>query len=315
MLDEYIWGKASRISPEAPVPVVEVERESIRLGGAGNVVSNLVSLGASPFPIGVIGQDEASERLVAEIKKLGVAATGLVRDPSRPTTMKSRIIAHHQQVVRADRESRRPVSDEMAREILATLQRQLDEADGIVISDYDKGTVTPFVLKHVLDASRGKGVPVFLDPKIRNFKHYTPVTLLKPNQREAEQVTGIEIVDDMSLVAAGQKIIRMIRCEHVLITRGEHGMALFSSDGGISHIPTVAQDVYDVTGAGDTVMAVLSLAFTSSATPLESAALANYAASIVVAKVGTATVSREEILAAIEADQVLHPMKPGYARF
>jgi D-beta-D-heptose 7-phosphate kinase/D-beta-D-heptose 1-phosphate adenosyltransferase len=300
MLDEYIWGKANRISPEAPVPVVEVERESIRLGGAGNVVNNLVSLDASPFAVGVIGRDEASERLSAEMRKLSLDPTGLVHDPSRRTTVKTRIIAHHQQVVRADRESRLPVSEAMAREVVAAFRRRLDETDGIVISDYDKGAITPFILDQVLAAARENGVPVFLDPKIRNFKHYSPVTLLKPNQREAEQVTGIEIVDGESLFAVGQKIIQTVRCEHLLITRGEHGMALFSSGGEVWQIPAVARDVYDVTGAGDTVMAVLSLAMVSGATPLEAAVLANYAAGIVVAKVGTATASREEILAAIE---------------
>jgi D-beta-D-heptose 7-phosphate kinase/D-beta-D-heptose 1-phosphate adenosyltransferase len=308
MLDEYIWGRASRISPEAPVPVVEVERESLRLGGAGNVVSNLVSLGALPFAVGVIGRDEASDRLLAEMESLGVDSSGLVRDRSRRTTMKTRIIAQHQQVVRADRETRLPVSEETAQEVLAALWQRLgDDADGLIVSDYDKGTITPFILKHALQAARETRRPVFLDPKVRNFRHYTPVTLLKPNQREAEQVTGIEIADDESLVAAGRKIIEMVGCEHLLVTRGEHGMALFSVDGGISQIPTVAHEVYDVTGAGDTVMAMLSLAMTSGGTPLEAAVLANYAASIVVAKVGTATASREEVLTAIEADELLHP--------
>jgi D-beta-D-heptose 7-phosphate kinase/D-beta-D-heptose 1-phosphate adenosyltransferase len=299
MLDEFIWGKASRISPEAPVPVVEVERESAHLGGAGNVVHNLVALGAHAVPVSIVGNDDTGERLRAALGQLGVDSSGVLSDASRPTTTKTRIIAHHQQVVRADRESRALISESLAARMVATVTQWLDRADGIIISDYDKGAITPTLLQQVLPLAREAGRPVFLDPKIRNFNHYSPVTILKPNQREVERVTGREITDEASLQEAGREIIRRLRCEYLLITRGEAGMTLFSSETEMAHIPTATREVYDVTGAGDTVMSAVAAAFVSGATPLEAATLATYAASVVVAKVGTATVNRQELLAAI----------------
>jgi len=304
MLDEFIWGKASRISPEAPVPIVEVERESVKLGGAGNVISNLVCLGAQGFPIGVVGPDEAAERLRSELKNLHVDSTGIIVDPSRRTTVKTRIIAHNQQVLRTDRESRAAVSEEVGEHLVMAFMSLAGAAEGVIISDYDKGTITPHVLRHVLAFSQEKGLPVFLDPKIRNFTHYSPVTLLKPNEREAERVTNKEITNEEDLIAAGREIMDLVSCDHLLITRGERGMTLFSREGDIHHLPTVAREVYDVTGAGDTVMAVVALSFTSGATPLEAAILANYAASVVIAKVGTAAANRDEILKAIETDRI-----------
>jgi D-beta-D-heptose 7-phosphate kinase/D-beta-D-heptose 1-phosphate adenosyltransferase len=305
MLDEFIWGKASRISPEAPVPVVQVERESVRLGGAGNVVHNLIALGAQAVPLGVIGNDEAADRLRAAFKHLGVETSGVLSDASRPTTIKTRIIAHNQQVVRADRENREPISESLAAQMIATAAQWLDHNDGIIISDYDKGAITPTVLQQILPLAREAGRPVFLDPKIRNFNHYAPVTILKPNQLEVERVTGREITDEVALQEAGREILRWLRCDYLLITRGEAGMTLFSAKDEMWHIPTATREVYDVTGAGDTVMAALAISFVSDATPLEAAILATYAASVVIAKVGTATVSRDELLAAIRsADRI-----------
>lgn len=296
MLDQFIWGTASRISPEAPVPVVQIERESIHLGGAGNVVHNLIALGARAWPLGVIGQDEAGERVMNALGELGVNCSGVLSDPSRPTTQKTRIIAHNQQVVRADRESRRPLSQELTDQLVTRLTDWLAQSDGLIVSDYDKGTITPSLLQTILPLAREAGKPVFLDPKIRNFKYYSPVTILKPNQRETEIVTQIEITDEESLREAGRTILRWLRCDHLLITRGEAGMMLFSGETEITPIPTATREVYDVTGAGDTVIATLGLSFVSGATALEAALLANYAASVVIAKVGTATVSREELL-------------------
>jgi D-beta-D-heptose 7-phosphate kinase/D-beta-D-heptose 1-phosphate adenosyltransferase len=299
MLDQFIWGAASRISPEAPVPVVQIERESIHLGGAGNVVHNLIALGAQAWPLGVIGQDEAGERLVKALRDLGVDPSGVLRDTSRPTTLKTRIIAHNQQVVRADRESRQPLSQELADQIISRFTDWLSQTDGVIVSDYDKGAITPPLLQAILPLAREAGKPVFLDPKIRNFKYYAPVTVLKPNQRETETVTQIEITDEDSLKEAGRAILRLLRCDHLLLTRGEAGMTLFSGEDEVTRIPTVTREVYDVTGAGDTVIAAFGLSFVSGATALEAAVLANYAASIVIAKVGTATLSRDELLKAI----------------
>ncbi|MBI3950024.1 MAG: D-glycero-beta-D-manno-heptose-7-phosphate kinase [Acidobacteria bacterium] len=299
MLDQFIWGTASRISPEAPVPVVRIERETVHLGGAGNVVHNLVSLGAQARPFGIIGGDEAGERLVKAMHNLGVDTSGLLKDASRPTTLKTRIIAHNQQVVRADRESRQPVSQELTDRLAALVANGLSQSDGLIVSDYDKGGITPPLLQQILPLARQAGKPIFIDPKIRNFKYYSPVTMLKPNQRETENVTQIEITNEETLVEAGRAILRLLRCEHLLITRGEAGMTLFSGTDQIAHIPAATREVYDVTGAGDTAMATLGLAFASGATALEAAILANYAASVAIAKVGTATVSQEELLKAI----------------
>lgn len=300
MLDEFIWGEVRRISPEAPVPVVEVRRESWHLGGAGNVVSNLAALGAQAIPIGVIGDDAAAARLREQLAERGIESGGLIRDASRPTTLKTRIVAHSQQMVRADRESRAPVSSEIEDAVIAVFNDLIAAADAVVVSDYDKGLLTPRVLESILSAAQQARKPVCLDPKIRNFAHYRPVTIITPNQSEAERATGIEITDEKSLLAAAQRIREMLDCPHVLITRGEHGLSLLSENNSFIHIPTVAREVYDVTGAGDTVIATLALAIAAGAQVAEAAVIANHAAGIVVGKVGTATASRAELAAALQ---------------
>jgi rfaE bifunctional protein kinase chain/domain len=295
MLDEFIWGRVRRISPEAPVPVVEVERHTVALGGAGNVVSNLVALGAHPAPFGIVGDDADAERLRFAFRSLAVSDEGLVADGSRPTTLKTRIIAHNQQVVRADRESRAAVSTELEEKVAALITCRMDTLDAIVVSDYNKGLLTPGLLGRVLSEASERGVVVCLDPKLRSFANYQPVTVITPNNQEAAEAAGVSIEDTGSLVEAGQTILGAIRCQAVLVTRGEEGMTLFTG-GEVTHIPTVAREVYDVTGAGDTVIATLALALTAGATLTEAAVLANHAAGVVVGKVGTATVTREELL-------------------
>ena len=296
MLDEFIWGRVRRISPEAPVPVVEVDRQSLAIGGAGNVASNLMTLGASPTPIGVVGNDADAERLRSAFRDLGVSVDGLVVDAGRPTTSKTRVIAHSQQVVRADRESRTPINVEIEERLLEIFRDQVDGADAVVVSDYGKGLLTPSFLAGALTTAREQGLTVCLDPKMRNFVHYQPVTVITPNNQEAAEAAGIPIEDERSLIEAGRKLLTSIDCRALLITRGEEGMTLFTEDG-VSHIPTVAREVYDVTGAGDTVVATLALAIASGATLEEAAVLANHAAGVVVGKVGTASVTREELLA------------------
>lgn len=298
MLDEFIWGRVRRISPEAPVPVVEVDRQTLALGGAGNVTSNLVALGASPTPIGVVGSDSDAERLRSAFRDVGVNTDGLVIDADRPTTIKTRVIAHSQQVVRADRESRAAINAEIEERLLNIFRGELDAADAVVVSDYGKGLLTPALLSSALGAARERGLTVCLDPKMRNFVHYQPVTVITPNNQEAAEASGIAIDDEQSLTEAGRKLLASIECRAVLVTRGEEGMTLFTDDG-VTHIPTVAREVYDVTGAGDTVIATLALAIASGASLEEAAVLANHAAGVVVAKVGTASVTREELLATI----------------
>ncbi|MEK6410848.1 MAG: D-glycero-beta-D-manno-heptose-7-phosphate kinase [Acidobacteriota bacterium] len=303
MLDEFIWGRVRRISPEAPVPVVEVDRQTLALGGAGNVVSNLVALGASPTPIGVVGDDADAERLRQAFLELAVSTHRVVVDTTRPTTVKTRIIAHSQQVVRADRESRAPISAEVQDSVIEAFRREIDTADAVVVSDYGKGLLTPGLLSLALAAARERGLIVCLDPKMRSFVHYQPVTVITPNNQEAADASGVPIDDEQSLTEAGRKLLGSIDTRAVLITRGEEGMALFTGGGKdgaeVTHIPTVAREVYDVTGAGDTVIATLALALASGASLEEAAMLANHAAGVVVGKVGTAAVTRDELLAAI----------------
>jgi rfaE bifunctional protein kinase chain/domain len=299
MLDEFIWGEVRRISPEAPVPVVEVRRETLQLGGAGNVVTNLLALGAEAIPLGILGEDEAGRRMRDLFADRGASLEGLVTVPGRPTTRKTRIVAHSQQMVRADREDRSLISESVERQLLARYLEVLPEADAVILSDYDKGLLTPNLLHATIQAARASGKPVCLDPKIRHFLHYRQVDVVTPNQLEAEQASGIEIVDHDSLLAAATRIRELLDCRDVLITRGEQGMSLFDGEGGVIHIPTTAREVFDVTGAGDTVIATLTLALSVHAPLLEAAMLANLAAGLVVAKVGTAPVSNEELRAVL----------------
>jgi D-beta-D-heptose 7-phosphate kinase/D-beta-D-heptose 1-phosphate adenosyltransferase len=297
MLDEFIWGRVRRISPEAPVPVVEVERETLVLGGAGNVAANLVALGARPVPLGVVGPDANAERMRDAFREIGVASEGLIVDAARATTLKTRIIAHNQQVVRADRESRALISSAIEDAVIARFTAALDAADAVVVSDYRKGLLTSRVLAETLQAARRRDIPVCLDPKLRSFASYQPVSVITPNHQEAAEAAGLEIEDEAGLIEAGRRLLAAIDCRAVLITRGEAGMALFTDGGEVTRIPTVAREVYDVTGAGDTVIATLALALATGATFAEAAMLANHAAGVVVGKVGTATVTRDELLA------------------
>jgi rfaE bifunctional protein kinase chain/domain len=301
MLDEFIWGDVSRISPEAPVPVVEIRRESTHLGGAANVLANLVALGARACVIGVVGDDDAAAKVRAELRKQSPMQTNdlLITDPSRPSTIKTRIIAHSQMVVRADRERRTPVDGQTEDAIIAAARAALANADALVISDYDKGVVTPRVLSEVLPAAYQR-MPVLIDPKIRNFSFYRPATLITPNHHEALRMTNTEEDSDAGLRVAGQKIREQLSCDAVLITRGDRGMILLEGKNDPVQVSTAAREVYDVTGAGDTVIATLGAALACGASMTDAALLANHAAGIVVGKVGTATATINEVLDSIE---------------
>ncbi len=298
MLDEFVWGDVTRISPEAPVPVVDIRRESVHLGGAANVLANLISLGAKGAVVGVIGADAAGNRLKGALRECNPEQTEdyLPIDRTRPSTVKTRIIAHSQLVVRADREDRRPVNHETEELIIKALRDALKDAAALVISDYDKGVVTPRILKAILPEAY-KRIPVLIDPKIRNFAAYTPATLVTPNHHEALKMTNLEEDSDSSLHQAASRIREQLKCDAVLITRGDRGMMLLDGSGEPVYVKTAAREVYDVTGAGDTVIATLAAALSVGASTIESAHLANHAAGIVVGKVGTATVTAEELLA------------------
>ena len=298
MLDEFVWGDVTRISPEAPVPVVDVRRESVHLGGAANVLANLVALGARGSVVGVVGNDAAGERLRTGLCELGTVDQ-LVVDETRPSTTKTRIIAHSQLVVRADRESRVPVTAKVEDQILTSLKQALKHADAFVISDYDKGVVTPRILREILPLAYEQ-VPVLVDPKLRNFNSYRPATLVTPNHFEALRMSDTEDQSDDGSLHAAKVIREKLGCDAVLITRGDRGMMLLEASDKAVFVETAAREVYDVTGAGDTVIAALAGALASGATMLEAATLANHAAGIVVGKVGTATASANELLATFD---------------
>ena len=301
MLDEFIWGDVTRISPEAPVPVVDIRRESVHLGGAANVLANLVALGAKACVVGVVGNDSAGQRLRASLKQASPLQRDdyLVIDEKRPSTTKTRIIAHNQLVVRTDREQRSPVNGQTENRILESLRQAMQGADAFIISDYDKGVVTPRILSEILPSAYAQA-PVLIDPKIRNFSHYRPASLITPNHHEALRMTNLEADSDDGLHQAARIIRQNLSCDAVLITRGDRGIMLLEGDNDPVFVETAAREVYDVTGAGDTVIATLAAALSAGATMLEAANLANHAAGIVVGKVGTATTSDDELLATFE---------------
>jgi len=299
MLDEYVWGTVSRISPEAPVPVVAVQSESLRIGGAGNVATNIAALDGQAAIVGVVGTDAAAERLTQELARAGVKTDGLVGDGTRPTTIKSRVVAGSQHVVRFDRESVAPLPPLVRQRVLEQVRARLPEADVLLISDYAKGVVGARLVREVLAlAARWKKV-VAVDPKVQHVPLFRGVTVIAPNHQEAAAAARIVIRDEADLRRVGAALLRRLQAQAVLITRGEHGMSLFEAARPVTHIPTFAREVYDVTGAGDTVMAVLALALAAGASMREAAVLANYGAGVVVGKRGTATVSRAELARAL----------------
>ncbi|MBU1487308.1 D-glycero-beta-D-manno-heptose-7-phosphate kinase [bacterium] len=299
MVDEFVFGNVERISPEAPVPIVDVERELFHLGGAANVVSNICSLEGRAFISGIIGADPIGGKLMSELSRLKVPLEGLVIDPDRPTILKTRIIAHSQQIVRVDRERRMKVQGEVLGSLLSYIYKTIDEIDVLIISDYGKGVVASRLLKEIVPFAKKRKKPIVVDPKIENFLSYKDVTIITPNHHEAGALIGAKITDKKSLHWVGNKILAKVGCEAVLITRGEKGMSLFRKDSDPIHIPTEAKEVYDVTGAGDTVIAVLALCLAAGADLEEAARVANFAAGIVVGEVGTATVKPDELREAL----------------
>jgi D-beta-D-heptose 7-phosphate kinase/D-beta-D-heptose 1-phosphate adenosyltransferase len=295
MVDEWIWGTVTRISPEAPVPVVAVNNHSFTLGGAGNVANNLHALHAHVDFAAAIGTDPFAHYVADLLASEGISADGLVRVEERPTTRKTRIVAHNQQVVRADWESTSMLKEEDRVRLCDIVRACASRADAVVLSDYAKGLFS----REIVDAASGCPI-VVADPKPQNLHLFAGVTCVAPNAHEASQASGVTITDEASLERAGSMMLEKLSCRYVVVTRGEHGMSLFGRDGERLHIPSVARTVFDVSGAGDTVAAVLSLALAADA-PIELAMqLANFAAGAVVEKLGTATASAEEILALVE---------------
>jgi len=293
MLDHYLWGRVDRISPEAPVPVVDVERETFSAGGAGNVVTNVRMLGADVMPVGLVGNDLAGNHVLDLLRAQGVAVQGIAQN-NRPTTQKTRVLAHQQQIVRVDREQRDSIPLAMESKLIQQFLDSLSSSDGVIVSDYSKGTITPNVLAAILPAARKENKIVCLDPKVRYFRSYSPVTVITPNQAEAASVLGYPIGTVEELEEAGRRIREMIDCKALLITRGEKGMALFA-DGKMILVAARAREVYDITGAGDTVISVLCLALAAGAPMLDAVELTNIAAGIVVGKIGTGGITPDEL--------------------
>lgn len=315
ILDEYIWGDVERISPEAPVPVVWAKKHSYTLGGAANVANNIKSLGASVALCGVAGKDKNTEILLSGIRKQGIRGEGVLLVNKRHTTVKTRIIAGHQQVVRLDWEHTEPLSEKVNAKLYDFITNNLGRFHAIIVEDYGKGVINQWLAKRVIELARQKGKIITVDPKEDHFQYYLGVTSITPNRKEAEsavrnlkmqdnkntfKVNSDRLLNDKDLNRAGKELLKYLKLDSLLITLGEDGMRLFESKH-ISHIPTQAQQVFDVSGAGDTVIAAFTLSLACGASKLEAAHIANFAAGIVVSKIGTATVSRKELLERIKS--------------
>ncbi len=293
MVDRYVWGDALRVSPEAPVPVVHAQREDHRLGGAGNVVANICELGAHAFCVGVVGDDEAGGEMVDGLKAMGADADGMVTDSSRPTIQKIRVMARNQQMLRVDRETPAAIEDKVAAQLLQQLKQS--EWQALVLSDYGKGTLPLPLMKDAIAEARRRGAPVLVDPKHRDFSRYQGATLITPNRAEAEAACGESLADMEALAVRGEALRKHAGIDALLITLGDQGMYLLEEGNPGLHLPTAARQVYDVTGAGDTVIAMLAVALAGGADLPGAVRLSNVAAGLAVAKVGTTAVGRNEL--------------------
>lgn len=293
MLDVYIWGKVGRISPEAPVPIVEVQEESYRFGGAANVGMNIKSLGGTPILIGVIGYDREGTIIDALMEENDFEKDGIIYDDERPTTVKTRIIAHSQHVVRIDKEDKRNISEEIENKILNFLTENKSNINAIILEDYNKGVLTKNLIHRVIDFARTNNIIITVDPKFDNFFEYKNVTVFKPNRKETEDAFGIKLDTEEKVIEACRKLKEKLNPEFLLLTRGEKGMTLCGKDNSIHTIPTRARKVADVSGAGDTVIATLTMALAAGADIKEAATIANLAAGLVCEEVGVVPIDRE----------------------
>lgn len=301
MLDHWLWGTVNRISPEAPVPVVEIERSTYTAGGAANVVNNLCTLGAYTGIVGVIGTDDAGQRLRDILRGEGAQVEALIALETRPTTTKIRIIAHNQQVVRADTECRDRLNGQATARMLAAVGSDLGRYEALLFSDYDKGVLTPQLIEPLMQAARRKGAPIVAQPKPDNIEMFGNVTVLAVNEREAKGASGIACDTDEGTECAARAMLERMGPQAVLITRGHRGMSLVPKDGAAHHETAWARQVYDVSGAGDTVVSVLTLCLVAGASLIEATQLANLAAAVVVQKIGTATVKVDEIVGSLRS--------------
>ncbi len=286
MLDRYYWGSVHRVSPEAPVPVVEVDTESVRFGGAANVANNIQALGGRAYLVGLVGDDHPGSMFRRMLTDQGLETGGIVVDPGRPTTIKTRVIAAGQHVVRIDNESKQECPGTLSARLIDAVRQNIGSLDGVIIEDYNKGVVTGDLIHAVIDAAVEAGKPVTVDPKFNNFFEYRNVTVFKPNRREVEEAVGGKLSTIADVERAGKGLLASLNARNVLLTRGEEGMSLFQSDGTVTHLPTTAEVVQDVSGAGDTVISTLTMALVAGGGINESCILANCAGGVVVGAVG-----------------------------
>ena len=295
MLDKFIWGNVSRISPEAPVPVVEVEHETVMLGGATNVVNNLVSLGGSVMMCGVVGNDPTGKEIISRLDELNVDTGGIAIEVDRPTSVKTRIIAHDQQVVRYDREKTISLKPKTIKGILDFINEKKGNLSALIVSDYGKGVISRQLMDGLKSIISDCDFPVTVDPNVKNFSLYKDVTVITPNHNQAGEIAGIEIINEENLKKVGKKLLNNKKCKALLITRGKDGMTLFEQEGRVTHIKSIARKVYDVTGAGDTVIATLTLGIAGGLDLKSAAYLSNLSGGIVVGEIGTSTVKIDNL--------------------
>jgi len=303
MLDRYMFGAVSRISPEAPVPILEMHTKEVRLGGAANVGHNIRTLGATPLLFGVAGVDAKGELMKSMLEEHGMSSVGIVSDHDRPTTVKTRVIANSQQMLRIDDEKKHPVSDRVEETLFTLIESHLPELSALVFEDYNKGVLSSRLIRRLIEAARAQNVPTFVDPKYDNFFEYKHVTLFKPNRAEMEDALGMRIRSNEEIDQAGKKVLDLLSAENVLLTLSEKGMRLFSRDASEPFaIPTRARQVADVSGAGDTVIATLAVASACGTSLREAAIMANRAAGIVIEELGIVPIQQKQLFEALKDD-------------
>ena len=299
MVDEYLWGDVTRISPEAPVPIINISSAQLRFGGAANVAFNLANLGQIPLLVGLVGDDRMGNHFLDMLDKQGLPTKGILMLPDRPTTVKTRIIGNNQHIARVDQETAEPVSTKIQEKLFEIFVTQADSTSAILIQDYNKGVVVPPLVRHIIDLAQRQGKIVTVDPKFENFFEFENSTLFKPNTKEVEEALAIRIRNDEDVIMAGKKLLSRLHCQAVLITRGSKGMALLESNGESTFVETRARTVADVSGAGDTVIATLTFALTGGANMKEAVTLSNFAAGQVCEEVGVVPVNREKLKLAV----------------
>ena len=304
MLDGYFWGDVKRISPEAPVPVLEVEDEFFRFGGAANVAYNILTLGGVPVPVGVIGKDNYGNIFSSLLKEKKIEASGIIVDNDRPTTTKTRVIANSQHVVRIDKESKAYINNKIESKISSFLESVVDRLDGIILQDYNKGILTPSLISKIISIANKKNILITVDPKFDNFFEYKNVTVFKPNRKETETVLGTRIKSDEDISSAGRNLLHKLNSEYVLLTLGEEGIAVFEKGDKERRMPTKARKVADVSGAGDTVISTLTIGLAAGADIYEACFLANYAAGVVCGEVGIVPIEKEKLFETVLKDNV-----------